>query len=275
MGTQDRSHIGRIEVPHCDMPTPHRFLLSEPAPDRQRAMVSYVPRSYEPRYAYPLLVLFHGRGGDERQLLQLVPKLSERNYVAVALRGPQTTRPRRDGTEGYAWAEAAPGAQIGEGVATLERPRMPSLSELPVDYLADYAFQAVDEVRRRLNIHPRRIFLVGYGEGAAAAYRLGLGMPTRFAGMIAINGWMPRPNGPLIWLPDARRLQVLIAHGLHNQVVPVSHAEAAHRLLYTAGLDSTPYWLDYGHRIPSTLPNLLDHWLMQFCNASLSAPLPI
>src|SRR5262245_27871047 len=169
----------------------HQFFYRKGHSDRDligRRSVAYVPRHYEPKYAYPLLVLFHGRGGDENQLLRIMPRLSNRNYVAVGLRGPQATRARRDGTVGYAWAQTARGASTGEGVATLHRPVLPPLSEASCDYLAEYVAEAIEEVRGRLNIHARRIFLVGYGEGAAAAYRLGLGMPERFAGIVAVNG---------------------------------------------------------------------------------------
>src|SRR4051812_27808007 len=48
----------------------------------------FVPQRYEPNYAYPLLVLFHGRGGDEQQMVRSMPALSWRNYVGLSLRGP-------------------------------------------------------------------------------------------------------------------------------------------------------------------------------------------
>ena len=47
----------------------------------------FVPRQYEPNYAYPLLVLFHARGGDEDQLVRAMPALSWRNYVGLGLQG--------------------------------------------------------------------------------------------------------------------------------------------------------------------------------------------
>jgi phospholipase/carboxylesterase len=236
-----------------------------------RTSTAYVPRHYEPRYAYPLLVLFHGRGGDEQQFLRIMPQLSNRNYVAVSLRGPQPTRPRRDGSVGYSWGQTVRGAQIGEGVATLASPRVPQLSSATCEFLGSYVSQTIHEVRSRFNIHTGRVFLVGYGEGAAAAYRLGLGMPSRFAGVVAINGWLPRSQGPLIWLPDARRLRVLIAHGRNNRLVPVAVAEQAHRLLLTAGIDTQLELFDSGHRIRSQLLRILNEWLMDFCTAGSEA----
>src|SRR5438270_4702086 len=61
----------------------------------------FVPQRYEPNYAYPLLVLFHGRGGDEQQLVRSMPALSWRNYVGLGLRGPEPIR--RGGEVGFGW----------------------------------------------------------------------------------------------------------------------------------------------------------------------------
>ncbi len=242
-----------------------RFQLPEPGAQARRPAATFIPKHYEPGYAYPLLVLFHGRGGDEHQLLRVMPKLSARNYVAVALRGPEVTPRRRDGSLGYGWGQAARGAKTGEGVASLQRPRTPALSEATADILAGYVSQAICGIERHVHINRDRVFLVGYGEGATAAYRLGLGMPRDFAGLVAINGWLPRSSGPLLRLPDARRLRVLIGHGRDNELVPASAAHAAHRLLYTAGIDTTFRLIASGHRIHGQLLNLINHWLIESC----------
>lgn len=241
---------------------PSRFKGGDTDVARMRLSTAFVPTKYEPRYAYPLLVLFHGRGGDEQQLLKLMPQLSNRNYVAVALRGPASTRVRRDGSVGYCWAQAGRGARVGEGAATALQPRVPQIRDTSCDFLAKYVSDAIAEVRARLNIHTGRVFLMGYGEGAAAAYRLGLGMPSRFAGLVAVNGWIPKNHGPLIWLPEARRLNVLIAHGRNNRLVPLAMAEHAHRLLHTAGIDTELKSFDSDHRIGQPMLRHIDHWLM-------------
>src|SRR5262245_19846208 len=62
----------------------------------------FIPRQYEPNYAYPLLVLLHARGGDEEQLVRAMPALSWRNYVGLGLRGPEPVT-KRDRLAGFAW----------------------------------------------------------------------------------------------------------------------------------------------------------------------------
>src|SRR3954451_19216022 len=62
----------------------------------------FIPQRYEPNYAYPLLVLFHARGGDEQQMVRSMPALSWRNYVGLSLRGPEAVN-KRGRPEGYGW----------------------------------------------------------------------------------------------------------------------------------------------------------------------------
>src|SRR3974377_31133 len=62
----------------------------------------FIPRQYEPNYAYPLLVLLHARGGDEDQLVRAMPALSWRNYVGLGLRGPEPVT-KRDRLAGFGW----------------------------------------------------------------------------------------------------------------------------------------------------------------------------
>src|SRR5207248_7687228 len=62
----------------------------------------FIPQRYEPNYAYPLLVLFHARGGDEQQMVRSLPALSWRNYVGLSIRGPEPWH-RRGRAEGYGW----------------------------------------------------------------------------------------------------------------------------------------------------------------------------
>ena len=68
----------------------------------------FIPQRYEPNYAYPLLVLFHARGGDEQQMVRSMPAMSWRNYVGLSLRGPEPVV-RRGCPDGFGWGPPSPG----------------------------------------------------------------------------------------------------------------------------------------------------------------------
>src|SRR5947209_6210722 len=173
----------------------------EPLPVR-----TFLPTGYEPRYPYPLLVLFHGHGGSEEQVLRLAPRLSRRNFICISLRGPQPLG-EHNGRPRFAWGSSG---------------QFDSLVE-------DYVLHAVEQTRRSYHVHSERIYLTGVCEGAHLAYRLGLLYPEKFGGIIALNGAMPRRGGPLFRLPEIRQLGVFMGHGIANAYVPLPIAKQNQR----------------------------------------------
>lgn len=235
-------------MPHTDLFwRTHRpaegFYTSELEEPRRLPVRTFLPTGYEPNYAYPLLVFFHGQGGNEEQILRLAPRLSRRNYICIGLRAPQAIGPRPDGRLGYSWGPD------GQSDALLE----------------DYVLQAIEKTRRSYHIHSERIFLAGFCEGATVAYRLGFTFPERFAGAIALNGKIPQ-RGWLLRLPEARQLRVLIGHGIANAIVPLASARRDFRLLYTAGLSVELNTYPATHRLHPDMLRDINRWIMRMCN---------
>ncbi len=201
---------------------------------------TFLPTGYEPNYPYPLLVFLHGHGGSDEQILQLAPRLSRRNYICISLRGPHALAERADGRAAYTWGH-------DDGADS---------------QVEDYVFRAVEETRRRYHVHSERIYLAGFREGAALAYRLGMIYPERFGGVASLNGVMPR-GGPLLRLPEVRRLRVLIGHGIANAVAPLTLARANYRVLYAAGLDVRMHTYPTTHRIHPDMLRDVDRWIME------------
>jgi phospholipase/carboxylesterase len=215
------------------------FYSSEVATPRPRALRTFLPVGYEPNYPYPLLVFLHGQGSNEEHALRLAPRLSRRNYLSIAPRGPILTAVRADGQPGCGWGA--------------EDRYDPEVEE--------YLLRAIEQTRREYHVHSERIYLVGFREGAALAYRLALSSPDRFAGVISLNGAMPRRGGPLLRLPDARRLRVFIGHGFANPVVPLTLARQDFRLLYTAGLNVRLHTYPTTHRIHAEMLRDVNRWV--------------
>jgi phospholipase/carboxylesterase len=218
------------------------FYTSEVRAPRPLPVRTFLPVGYEPRYPYPLLVFFHGHGGNEEQILRLAPRLSRRNYICISLRGPKMLGTRSDGRPGYTWGD--------ESAETI---------------IEDYMLRAVEQSRRNYHIHSERIYLAGFGEGATLAYRLGLTFPEKLGGVISLNGMMPREDRPLLRLPEIRQLRVFIGHGIANAVVPLSLAKADFRLLYTAGLSVEMHTYPATHRLHPDMLRDINRWIISRC----------
>jgi phospholipase/carboxylesterase len=133
----------------------------------------------------------------------------------------------------------------------------------------DYVLGAIEQTRRNFHVHSERIYLAGFCEGATLAYRLGLTLPERFGGVIALNGTMPRHDRPLLRWPEVRELRVFIGHGIANAMLPLGLARSDFELLYTAGLDVQMHTYPTNHRLHLDMLRDVNRWIMGLCNAEI------
>jgi phospholipase/carboxylesterase len=236
-------------MPHTDLSwrffrPAEGFYTSEVRTPRRLPVRTFLPTGYEPNYAYPLVVFFHGHGGNEKQILRLAPRLSRRNYICLGLRGTQRLGQRMDGEIGYTWGSE------GECDAITE----------------DYVFRAIEQTRRSYHVHSERIYLAGICEGATLTYRLGLNFSDRFAGVISLNGTLPPRGSLFLRLPEVRQLRAFIGHGIANSVIPFTQARSDFRLLYTAGLDVRLHSYPATHRLHTDMLRDINRWIMDLCN---------
>jgi phospholipase/carboxylesterase len=211
-----------------------------------RPVRTYLPADYLPRYPYPLVVLFHAHGSNEERTARLAPRLSHRNYICISLRGPQELAPRADGRPAFGWGTD------GNLDAVVE----------------EYVLSAVEQTRRAFHVHSERVYLAGVAEGAAVAYKLGLTMPERIAGVVALNGRLPKPAGaPLFRMSAVRGLPVLIGHGKNNPAVSYDAARRDYRLLWAAGADVRLVPYPSGHKLHPNMLRDVNRWIMGNVNA--------
>ncbi len=241
------------------------------------AEACYVPQRYEPNYPYPLLVMLHARASDEQMMLRSASAMNWRNYVGLSLRGPEPVS-RRGEHVGFGWGPEfgrrdkirSSVDRLAASVPDTERFRR-RLADEPdaIDTLEDAVFSAVRRTRSSLHVHSERIFLVGSGEGAAVAYRLGLTYPERFAGVVAINGWLPGNFRPLGRLKDCRDLKVLVVHGEWNARARVETARKDVAVLRAGGLKVSFQSYPCAHRLTAPMLSDVDTWLINQCTAEV------
>src|SRR5437870_5383009 len=98
--------MARSELYSCPSRVSEGFYTAEVPASRGWPLRTFLQTGYEPNYPYPLVVFFHGHGGSEEQILQLAPRVSRRNYVCIALRGPHATEGRYPGRLAFSWGPA-------------------------------------------------------------------------------------------------------------------------------------------------------------------------
>ena len=206
------------------------------APDRPVRL--FLPADYQPKYAYPLVVLFHAEGGDEDAAARWVPGLSRRNYIAACPRGSIPLGPGATGRPGFSWDEQ--GSRIDE-----------------------YLMATVAHARREYHIHSERIYFVGTGSGASVAYRLALAMAKDVAGVVALNSRLPIPSklSPSR-LKALRSLRFFVGHGVNNPVIPLETARTASRLLDAAGAEVQMTTYPTTHRLLPDMFRDVNRWIM-------------
>lgn len=110
-----------------------------------------------------------------------------------------------------------------------------------------------------------RVVVVGFSQGGAMAYHLGLRSQERLAGIAALSTYMVIEDTLAAELSSAATspspLPVFVAHGSHDPTVPKSRGAAAHKQLEALGLK--PEWHEYpmGHEVCMDELEELRGWL--------------
>ena len=98
-------------------------------------------------------------------------------------------------------------------------------------------FDSIDEVLGVLPIHPDRIFLGGFGTAGTIAQWIGLRTPSRFAGVVSINGPFPTTKRALAGWKQSRALPVLFAQGSDSRQCMDDDVIDTMRVAHAASLD--------------------------------------
>jgi phospholipase/carboxylesterase len=167
-----------------------------------------------------LLVLHHGRGTDELDLLPLADELDPGHRLhVVAPRAPL----RLPGAPGFHWYMVP---RVGHPDPQTFGGSRAALAEFH------------DELWESTGLGPDRTVLGGFSMGTVMSYALGLDRERPApAGILAFSGFIPTVDG---WEPELetrRQIRVLIAHGRRDPVIDIAFARRARELLEGAGFD--------------------------------------
>lgn len=182
----------------------------------------------------PPLLLLHGTGGDENDLLPLGSRMAP----GAALLSPRG-KTLENGMPRFF-------RRMGEGDWDLD------------DFTKRTAELADFVPRARAAYGLAKPIALGYSNGANIAWSLLLKQPDALAGAILMRAMLPFDPRPL---PDLRGVPILVLAGAHDELIPLDQAGLLAALLGEAGADVTYEVLPAGHGLTGEDLKLATEWL--------------
>ncbi|MFN4299651.1 MAG: alpha/beta hydrolase [Thermaurantimonas sp.] len=191
------------------------------------------PTSQEAKGA---IYLVHGYGSHELDLFSFANELPADAHI-YSLRAPY-----RLSWGGYCWYNidfSADGRVIGQ-----------NLEEALASKELIHSF--VQNTMKDLGLQPGKAILMGFSQGAILGYAVTLTYPESLSALVAMSGYI---NNKL--LPDQmpyerlKHLEILIAHGTEDPVIPFEWAKKSADFLEKYKLTHRFYGFQAGHGIDS------------------------
>ncbi len=197
----------------------------------------------------PILLLLHGTGGDENDLMSVGEILApDAGFLSPRGKVLENGMPRFF-------------RRLAEGVFDLDDLRRRTAE------LAAFVSAAADAYRFDRN----RVIAVGFSNGANIAASLLLLAPRVLAGAVLFRAMVPIVPKPM---PTLAGTAVLVSNGRSDPIVPRAETDRLVALLRSAGADVALEWQNAGHNLtPGDVARARD-WIASRSMAASRDPLP-
>lgn len=163
----------------------------------------------------PVLIMLHGYGSNEHDLLDMAAALDER-FITFSVRAPYKTN-----NGGFSWYDV----------------------EFLKDYEMKYDYAQVKESRKLLlsfisnackayHLDSTQVYVLGFSQGAIMAYELAIAGPKKVKGIISLSGKMLGETRTIStdW-KQVQGVKIFIAHGHSDNVIKFTDSEKAYAFL--------------------------------------------
>lgn len=226
-----------------DIPRPH---------DNPPAELPLTAAIADPRIATddpPMLIVYHGYGASERDLLPIAAECDPRLRI-VSARAPIDLAPMGM-PGGYAWFDLT------------FRPEGIDYDRASASRGAEIAGLFVHAAQQRWNTPPQRTFLLGFSQGAMMAHACLLDRRIDIAGAVCMSGRAVDE----VFTPERdwnglEGFPLFVSHGIHDDVIPISVGGRAIRKYYQdSPVELTYREYDAPHAIPQDNLDEVREWL--------------
>lgn len=191
----------------------------------------------------PTLLLLHGTGGDESDLLPLGQVLAP----GAALLSPR-------------------GKVLENGMPRFfRRLAMGVFDEQDLRFRTQELAEFVQAASDRYGFDSGNVVAVGYSNGANIAASMLLLYPRAIRAAVLFSPMVPlRPEH----LPNLRGVAVFVAAGHGDPIVPAENTKQLVSMLDQAGADVAEHWHQGGHELSQTVVEAARQWLSQLFERS-------
>ncbi|MBI4535911.1 MAG: alpha/beta fold hydrolase [Ignavibacteriae bacterium] len=195
---------------------------------------------------HPTLIMLHGRGADEEDLLGLSQYFDSRLLI-LSVRAPY---PFPYGG-GYTWYDIG---AVGAPELTMFKTSYEKLSAFVSDALAQYP------------VDTKQVYLLGFSMGTVMSYSMALTQPQLFRAVIANSGYVPEGTHLSFLWDQIGHLDFFIAHGTFDPVIPVQLGRRAKELLESAKARLSYKEYPMAHQISEESLHDMAAWLNAILN---------
>jgi phospholipase/carboxylesterase len=190
----------------------------------------------------PALVLLHGLGSNERDLLSLAAAVDPR-FTVYSLRAPLPLGP-----DAWSWfpvrfTDQGPVHDVAQAEHSRRR-----------------LVQFLEHLRAQPNVDPARVYLLGFSQGAILSLSVALTRPELIAGAVVLSG-RTLPEVAAQAHASSTPPRVLLLHGLRDGVLPWANAPASQQALRAVGIEPLLKSYDADHEVNAEMRADLVAWL--------------
>ncbi|GAB3838315.1 alpha/beta hydrolase [Hymenobacter jeollabukensis] len=194
-----------------------------------------------------LVLLLHGVGGNELNLLPAGEQLADDRTLVLAVRAPLVFGPA---SFGFYQVDFSTGKPVFNQAQQLDGQRL--------------LRRFLGEATARYGIPAGQVYLFGFSQGAIMAYDLALTHPAQVRGVLAFSGRLleesKQHHAPAA---EVQRVEFFISHGSHDDKLPAFYADQAVAFLQTLGIRPRYEPCAGGHEITAGSLAAVRQWLAQ------------
>ncbi|RDI45903.1 alpha/beta hydrolase [Falsibacillus pallidus] len=184
----------------------------------------------------PVLLLLHGTGGTEHDLLTIGSMISEGSSI-LSVRGNVS----ENGMPRFF-------RRLSEGV----------FDEEDLIFRTKELNEFLDESSKTYAFDRKNVIAVGYSNGANIAGSLHFHFKDALKGSILFHPMVPRRG---IELPDLKGTPIFIGAGTNDPLIPAAETEELAKFLTDAGANVKTHWEQQGHQLTGGEVQAAKEWL--------------